>query len=75
MKVFIQDVATNEYFQGPFKWVKDVCAAYDFGSSLEAFDFCAQMHDRTARILLSFDDPQRGVCLFYSPDQKVSQPA
>ncbi len=64
MKVCIQDIATNQYFQEPFHWVKDSAAAYNFGSSLEAFDFCAQMQERKARVLLSFEDTHKDVCLF-----------
>ncbi len=64
MKVCIQDSSTNEYFQGPFSWVNDSCAAYNFASSLEAMDLCAQMQGRKARVLLSFEDAQKDVCLF-----------
>ena len=56
---------TGRYFKNPFVWVDDKSAAYNFVTSLEAFDFCLQMnHGRGARILLSFDDPRHDVCLF-----------
>jgi hypothetical protein len=65
MKVYIQDIETGRYFKNPFVWVDDKSTAYNFVTSLEAFDFCLQMnHGRGARILLSFDDPRHEVCLF-----------
>ena len=65
MKVYIQDIETGRYFKNPFVWVDDKVTAYNFVTSLEAFDFCLQMnHGRGARILLSFDDPRHDVCLF-----------
>ncbi len=65
MKVYIQDIETGRYFKNPFVWVDDKSTAYNFVTSLEAFDFCLQMNcGRGARILLSFDDPRHDVCLF-----------
>ncbi len=65
MKVYIQDSETGRYFKTPFVWVEDKASAYNFVTSLEAFDFCLQMNEgRGRRILLSFDDPEHDVCLF-----------
>jgi hypothetical protein len=65
MKVYIQEIETGRYFKNPYVWVEDKLAAYNFVTSLEAFDFCLQMnHGKGARILLSFDDPQHEICLF-----------
>ncbi len=65
MKVYIQDTETGRYFKTPFVWVEDKASAYNFVTSLEAFDFCLEMNEgRGRRILLSFDDPEHDVCLF-----------
>ncbi len=65
MKVYIQENETGRYFKNPFVWVDEKASAYNFVTSLEAFDFCLQMnHHRGARILLSFDDPEHEICLF-----------
>ncbi len=65
MKVYIQEIETGRYFKNPYVWVDDKSAAYNFVTSLEAFDFCLQLnHGKGARILLSFDDPQHEICLF-----------
>ncbi len=65
MKVYIQEIETGRYFKNPFVWVDDKAAAYNFVTSLEAFDFCLQMnHGRGTRILLSFENPGQDICLF-----------
>jgi hypothetical protein len=65
MKVYIQDIETGRYFKNPFVWVEDKASAYNFVTSLEAFDFCLQNNaGHGARILLSYDDPRHDVCLF-----------
>lgn len=77
MKVHIQEIETGRYFKNPFVWVDEKAAAYNFVTSLEAFDFCLQMnHRRGTRILLSFEEPEHDICLFsFEPDQQpaVSQ--
>ncbi len=72
MKVYIQEIETGRYFKNPYVWVDDKSAAYNFVTSLEAFDFCLQLnHAKGARILLSFDDPQHEICLFsFDSDSK-----
>jgi hypothetical protein len=76
MKVYIQDIETGRYFKNPFVWVEDKSIAYNFVTSLEAFDFCLQInHGNGARILLSFEDPQHDVCLFaFEPTAKAEAP-
>ncbi len=63
MSVCIQDTATNQYFQGPFTWVQDGVAAYNFVNTLDAIDLCSRLN-RKARVLLRFDDTRDEVCLF-----------
>ncbi len=76
MKVYVQDTENGCYFQSPFVWVKEQAAAYDFVTSLEAFDFCLQNEGRGTRILLAFDDPRQTVCLFTLNDNcPVVKPA
>ncbi len=76
MKVYIQDTETGRYFKTPFVWVDDKSSAYNFVTSLEAFDFCLQMNEgRGRRILLSFDDPEHDVCLFAFDSELVQKGA
>ncbi len=63
MKVLIQDISTDQYFKGPFQWVKDSCAALNFENSLDALDCCTQMGERKLRVLMSFENGQQE-CLF-----------
>ena len=76
MKVYIQEIESGRYFKNPFVWVEDKSAAYNFVTSLEAFDFCLQMNQgRGARILLSFEDPRHDICLFsFEPQKAEPQP-
>ena len=63
MKVVLQERATELYFQGEGRWVKDASQAFNFGNSLEAIDYCVARQISGVEIVLRFADPRYDIRL------------
>ena len=63
MKVVLQQRATELYYQGEGRWVKDASQAFNFGNSLEAIDYCVTRQISGVEIVLRFADPRYDIRL------------
>ena len=63
MKVVLQQRATELYFEGEGRWVKDAGQAFNFRNSLEAIDYCVERQISGVEIVLRFADPRYDIRL------------
>ena len=58
MKIILQDRRSHLFYQGSARWGDSPAAAYDFGSSPAALDFCLENNVRDVEIVLKFPEPK-----------------
>ena len=68
MRVILQDTSTNLFYQGGVEWGVESATAHDFGSSLNAIDFCLENQFRHGEIVLCFANPIYNIRLSASPE-------
>ena len=56
MRILVQDCNTHEFYQGEEVWILDANKAQDFGSSVQALEFCQKCRgNREVQIVMKFD--------------------
>ena len=57
MKILLQDCRTLEFYHSDETWKPSAKTAHDFGSSVQALEFCRKCpSEREFQIVLKFDD-------------------
>ena len=70
MKVFLRNILTGAYYQGPSKWTCSRQKAVDLGQAAWAVERVFQEHLQDVEILLCYDEPRYDVVL---PVERLQQ--
>jgi hypothetical protein len=74
MRVILQQIATEMYFQGAGEWTIDPDKAHNFGSSLKAIDYCLAQKLTGVEVVLKFTEAQYDIHLSVTGNRKKPPP-
>ena len=74
MKIFLRNMQTGWYYQGPSKWTPDEKEALDFKQIPRAVSTTVEAHMENVEIWLSYDDPQFNLAISVSTLPQITSP-